>query len=304
MGRNTGFVAALSFAIAAMLASTSSASAQDDAWWEEEGEKGSGEEEESSEAEGDEDESDEGDEDEGDEEEAEGEDEGEEDEDEDEASEDSGPRTWFFGPYFRFVLVPAFIPQLFLDEAPTVANPAFGVNATRRGEPVHIVLGLGYTGYSFEDPFRASGDPVTDTEWVESNLGLIHATASLLWDTELSEQFGFEYGFGADLGIVTGELVRTEAYPTGGGGYAPCIGPLNPPTAPPGYCEPGAVAYDQNGAHYNVVEERVPPIALVPMIPHLALRYTPASEWVVKAEVAYGIVQFWFGISAAYGPDL
>ncbi len=237
----------------------------------------------------------------------EGEDEGwEEEGDADEESEGedahapTAPRKWFFGPFFRYAFVPAFIPQLFLDEAPTVANPGFGATATLRGETISFEIGLGYTSYAFEDPFRAAGDPEVDTEWVDSNLGLVHLTGSMIWDTEFSEKLAFEYGFGLDFGIMTGKMVRTEAFPVSGG-FAPCVSVSNPN---PIYCEPGPVAYDQEGAHYGVVEERIPPVAPVPMIPHLALRWTPAPEVALKAELAYGIIQFWLGLSAAYAPEL
>lgn len=263
---------------------------EDEEAWDEEGDdEGFGEE-------GDEDEASEG----------EGDDEGEggdadEEMDDPEDDVDSGaPRKWFFGPYFRFVLVPAFIPQLFLDEAPTVAGPAFGATATWLGDTVHYEIGLGYTSYSFEDPFRASGDPDIDTEWVKSNLGLLHLTGSMLWHTEFSEKLAFEYGFGVDFGIVTGEMVRTEAFPTGDG-YAPCVGVNNPVNA---YCTGPAVPYDEYGEHYNEVEQRIPPVALVPMIPHLALRWTPDPDWALKAEFSYGIIQIWLGLSVAYAPDL
>lgn len=261
--------------------------------WDEDGD------DESFDAEGDEDEAsdDEG----GDEDEGDDADEEQDDAEDDDADSDA-PRKWFFGPYFRFMLVPAFIPQLFLDEAPTVAGPGFGATATWLSDTVHYEIGLGYSSYGFEDPFRASGDPDIDTEWVDSSLGLVHLTGSMLWHSELSEKLAFEYGFGVDFGIVTGEMVRTEAYPSGDG-YAPCIAP-GVPAAAPGYCEPGPVPYDQEGAHYNVVEERVPPVMLVPMIPHLALRWTPAKAWAVKAEFAYGIIQLWLGASVAYAPDL
>lgn len=249
------------------------------------------------------------DEEQGDEEDDQVEEESDEDADEDEDVDSGAPRAWYFGPYFRFMLVPAFIPQLFLDEAPTVAGPGFGATATWRGETVHYEVGLGYGSYGFEDPFRASGDPVDDTEWVDSSLGLVHLTGSMLWESELSEKLAFEYGFGVDFGIVTGEMVRTEAYELvpGSGNFAPCAGVGNPPTiAMTGrpYCEPGPVPYDQEGAHYGVVEERVPPVALVPMIPHLALRWAPAPDVAVKAEFAYGIIQLWLGVSVAYAPDI
>lgn len=231
--------------------------------------------------------------------------------DEDEQAGPAVPRHWFFGPYFRLVIVPSFlVPQVFvLDSAPTAVNPAFGANATFRGDSVHFVVGLGYTSYAFTGASRSKGDPIEDTEWVDSNLGLVHATGSMLWHTALSDKFAFEYGFGVDLGIVTGEMVRTEAYRPTPSSFAPCIGPLNPVPAG-GWCElpqnvaAGTDAYDETGAQYHVVEERVPPVALLPMIPQLGLRWTPAPEWAVKAEFAFGIAQLWFGISAAYGPEL
>jgi hypothetical protein len=238
--------------------------------------------------------------------EEESEDDAEDDEDDE---DDDAKRAWFFGPYFRFVMVPAFIPQLFLDEAPTIADPAIGATATWRGETVRYEFGIGYTSYAFEDPFRASGDPVDDTEWVDSSLGLVHLTGSMLWESEISQKVSFEYGFGVDFGIVTGEMIRTEAYELvpGSGEWSPCAGINNPPNiAPTGrpYCEPGPVAFDEMGAHYGVVEERVPPVALVPMVPHLALRWAPAKEIALKAEFGYGIIQLWLGVSAAYAPDI
>jgi hypothetical protein len=78
----------------------------------------------------------------------------------------------------------------------------------------------------------------------------------------------------------------------------------------PFYCEPpsrpgiSTNAYDEEGAHYGVDEERVPPIGLMPMVPHLALRFDPAEELAIKLEAAYGIFQLWFGLSAAYAPEL
>ena len=153
---------------------------------------------------------------------------------------------------------------------------------------------------------QASGDPETDTEWVESDLGLIHLTGSVLWDTDLSEKFTFEYGVGLDLGILVGDLVRTEAYKSGSE-FRKCVDPLAPD---PVYCElpnnavAGTDAYDADGAHYNVVEKRVPPVGGAFMLPHLTLRYQPIPELAVKLEAAYGIVQLWLGLSVAYAPNI
>jgi hypothetical protein len=220
------------------------------------------------------------------------------------------PREWFFGPYFRYQFVPAFMLGLFLDEAPTVGNVAIGAAANYRPDPegAKFEIGIGYAAYGFDDPFRISGDPREDTEWLDSSLGMIHLTGSILWDTELVENLTFEYGIGLDFGIVTGEIVRNEAYyQSNANQWAACQAP-GVPDASFFYCERpnfgASDAYDEDGAHYDVVEERVPPIAAVPMLPHLALRYAFVPEVAAKFEVAYGIFQISLGLSVAYAPDI
>ncbi len=238
---------------------------------------------------------------------------------EDQHKADQVPPTWWFGAYLHGAFVPSFMLGLFLDGPPTIANATFGVTATHRTKDgFSLVLGLGYASYAFAGPFHQTGKPDEDTEWVKSTLGLVHVTGEMLWSTNIvatasaPEMLSFEYGIGLDFGIVTGHMTRTEAYPTGHG-YAPCVKYLNPN---PTYCEvPQAVlngtnpsaksdAYNQTGAQYGAVEKRIPPIAALPMLPILALRLSPARNLAIKLEGAYGIFQFWFGLSAAYGVDI
>ena len=221
--------------------------------------------------------------------------------------------TWWFGAYGQGVIVPSFMLGLFLDESPTVANFGFGVTATHRAKDgFSLVFGLGYTSYSFDGPFRISGDPVEDTEYLRSTLGLLHLRGQMLWSTEIvANTLSFEYGFGLDLGIVLGELRRSEAFVGAGGKFESCAAAGVPPAISPNgmlYCEPPTRIptnkYNEEGAHYNVKEERVPPIAPIPMLPVLALRYTPIRELAVKLDFAFGLLQFAIGVSAAYGVDL
>lgn len=67
----------------------------------------------------------------------------------------------------------------------------------------------------------------------------------------------------------------------------------NPKTDPP----------REEGEHYGVVEPRVPPVMLFPSIPHLALRVQPFKHLTLKAELGFGIVQIWAGVSlhASFG---
>jgi hypothetical protein len=204
--------------------------------------------------------------------------------------------------------------KLFLDEAPTVGNVGFGAIATHRDKRgFSIVMGLGYASYSFDGPFRISGDPEQDTEYLTSSLGLIHLRGEMLWSTEIvPDKLSFEYGIGLDLGIVVGKMKRNEAFRSQpGADFQACSGPFAPPTISPAgvpYCEPPrnlpSDAYNASGAHYNIVEKRVPPVAPIPMLPVLALRYTPLRELALKFEAAFGLMQFSVGLSAAYGVDL
>lgn len=212
---------------------------------------------------------------------------------------------WWVGPFLDGVVVPSFLLNIFLDASPTVFNAAFGATVTRRNpEGVSWVLGLGYTGYGFDGPFRAKGDPEQDTEYLDSSLGLLHVRGMLLWTATISQQLAFEYGVGLQLGVVLGSLFRTEAYKDASGNYRACAAPLTPDAT---FCElttpPGLATnkYNEEGAHYHVKEERVPPVAGALMIPALALRYQPIDKLAIKLEASFGLMQFTFGLSAAYG---
>jgi hypothetical protein len=212
---------------------------------------------------------------------------------------------WWVGPYLEGLIVPSFLLNIFLAESPTVFNASFGATITHRNaDGFSWVLGLGYAGYGFDGPFRAKGDPEEDTEYLDSSLGLLHVRGMLLWSTNITQQLAFEYGVGIQLGVVLGELIRTEAYKDASGNYHACVQQGVPdlvfcePTLPPGLA---TNKYNEDGAHYHVKEERVPPVAAALMIPALALRYQPIDKLAIKLEASFGLMQFSFGLSAAYG---
>lgn len=201
---------------------------------------------------------------------------------------------WFVGVQWRQLIIPAFVQQVFLDEAPTVFQPTFQLVATKRNsENFSLVFGLGYASYAADGLYRAKGDPVEDTEWLKSNLGLLHGTVSALWASNINEYLDFEYGIGGELGIVTGELRRSEASKVTGT-WQPCAGIGNPD---PFYCSAPSVAYDKKGEHYNVVEKRIPPVFLLPTLFQMGLRFTPTPQVAIKLEAAYATAAFWFGAS-------
>jgi hypothetical protein len=214
-----------------------------------------------------------------------------------------GSRNWGFGPWFRMVVVPSFMLKLFSDMAPTPFNVGIGAAATYRtetGSP-NFEIGLGYTGYGFHGPFRTKGGDANDTEWWDSNLGMVHVTGSILWEAHLvGDLLGLQYGVGLDLGVVTGGITRTEAYqPAGSSKWVKCPAPLYGPT-----CQLPIVSYDVKGEQYNAKQHNIPPVMAVPMLPRLGLRLAPIKDAWVRLDVGYDILDFWFGLSAAYVPKL
>jgi hypothetical protein len=218
---------------------------------------------------------------------------------------------YFLGIMYRHWIVPSFLLHLFVDEAVTGSNPGVGVQFTYRKNNFDIIGSLWWMGGYAEGAFRGPGDPVSDTEWIDSGLSALWASATFLWSTPIDDAgiFAFEYGIGVGVGVVFGDLVRTEAYPLpGNDGFAPCEGvgmaPQNPAEA--GFCEGPSVGDGETGGHYNVVARKwtdggsVPNVMAWLEIPHLALRIKPIKQLMMRIEAGLGL-GFYAGASAAYG---
>jgi outer membrane protein OmpA-like peptidoglycan-associated protein len=225
--------------------------------------------------------------------------------------QDSELDRWWLGAYFRHLWIPGYMTDPWFRLAPSISNNGFGATATyRTSGGLNVVMGVGYMPYEFYGPFVADAQPDTDIELVDSSLAFIHLTSSLLWDIEFHHTIAIEIGFGIDLGVLTGEIVRNEAFQDGAT-LRECEGPLPPDVDPDDETEADYCAqpenpegpndrsdnHDQEGEHYDVVEERVPPVMLFPMIPHVALRVQPFKHLTIKAEFAFGVVQMWAGVS-------
>jgi outer membrane protein OmpA-like peptidoglycan-associated protein len=235
------------------------------------------------------------------------------------ASPDDDLSQWFVGAYYRHAWVPSMLLKPFFERGADISNDGFGIVASHVSHSgMTAELGFGYLPYHFSGAFNSRGALVEQTEHVVSKLALMHLTASLLWPIQLHRTLFLDLGLGVDLGVVLGSLRRTDAYPSHGS-FRSCSGPLDPGITGPDldpdgnampYC---AQAYDSEGkaqpsnpadvigAHYNTKENRVPPVMLVPMLPHLALRYMPRENLAIKLEAAYGIAQFWVGVSVHVG---
>ncbi len=227
--------------------------------------------------------------------------------------EDPHEAYYFVGAFYRQIFIPQFLLNLFTDLSSGSNFPAFGAELTYRKDGFDIVGSLWLARPEGNGPFRANGDPLQDTEIVVTDLWTVFISGTFLWSTDITDWFAIEYGVGVGLGIVIGDVYRTEAYPTADGGYAPCAGPGNPASAPPGYCGPAATPDSrrmqlcQDGTEqYNCREGQwsdggnVPNIVPWLAIPHLALRFKPIKQLMMRVEGGFGL-GFFMGASAAYG---
>lgn len=238
----------------------------------------------------------------------------------DEGELDTPRGHWFIGGYYRHDWIPSYMLGMFLSRAPSITNDGLGLTVSHRSaDGFTAQLGLGYMPYTFDGAFTAESTLPEDTEYVTSDLELVHLTGSLLWPIELHRALTLEFGFGLDVGVFMGDVIRTEAYPDANGDFQACNAPHSPTVIGPDqdvngvpieYC---AQALDDNlqpiesnraqdkGEQYGVKETRIPAVMAFPMLPHLALRFAPWERLAFKIEFAFGIAQIWAGASVHVG---
>ncbi|HEX7478165.1 MAG TPA: OmpA family protein [Polyangiales bacterium] len=227
---------------------------------------------------------------------------------------------WFLGGYYRHNWIPSYMLAPFLTRAPSITNDGFGLLVSHRSAGgLTAQVGLGYMPYFVHGAFTAKDTLVEDTEYIRSDLALLHLTGALLWPIEFNRMLALEFGFGLDFGIFTGNLTRNEAYPDATGNFHACQAAHMPVVLGPDkrsdgtaieYCDQ---AFDRNGKpiatntasqkgeQYGVRDNRVPPVMAFPMLPLLALRFSPHEQIAIKFEFSYGIAQIWLGASVHVG---
>lgn len=219
---------------------------------------------------------------------------------------------FFLGAFGRAVIIPGFIQSLFVDGGIDGFNPGTGLTFNWRRNNFNIVANVWWNNAQGDGFFRASGDPRTDTEFIDVDLGVIFINAEFLWSFPVVDWFAVELGFDLGFGFIYGTLVRTEAYETttGAGDWRRCTGPGDPATG--GYCEAAVPTsencYDANGGHYNCSEPNwfteggdTPFIFPWVGLPHIALRFKPVHQFQIRVDGGYGLYSFFFGGSLSYG---
>jgi hypothetical protein len=224
--------------------------------------------------------------------------------------EHKGETYRFVGLRYRALLIPSFIMGLFGEGGDTILVHNFGPEFTIRKDAFEYSFAVTYSPYSMgagptstdQVAFKDPNDPEEAWELVTSELKVLYLTADFVWSAPISSQVSFQYGGGAGIGFVFGDLYRTQAYKEDGI-YKPCTGPGNPAVAAPG----GAQYCGDDNNHYPGYKEPSwanggsKPIIFPWIAIQTGLRWKPHRNFVGRLDAGIGLGQFFLGVGADYG---
>lgn len=119
-----------------------------------------------------------------------------------------------FSARARYVTVPSWFLGLFTEANSPLHSSGFLLEGFRRKDDFDIAIGLGYQNMSPPDGnwLGRGKTAAVDTDFVQvQNMRLISLEVSFVRNTWINEYFGFYYGAGLGLGILTGKILRTSA---------------------------------------------------------------------------------------------
>lgn len=223
---------------------------------------------------------------------------------------DTRPTTWI-GGRFRGDLIPKFWMHIAADGGTTLFEPSAEVVLTKRFGRFDLEPSFGFTSYRMgPTPFKPHGRPNTEWEIVESNLLGLELKLGMLYRLPLddAERVSLRIGGGVGVGWMSfGDLVRTQAYPTGDpndpASYQKCKGPNNP-AGTFRYCnqlDKDALRYD-NHPDKAWGDGGVRPV-LYPwvMLPEIGLEVDPARWVALDLDFGVALTGFVTGAGVRFG---
>ena len=116
----------------------------------------------------------------------------------------------------RFITVPDFILGAFFDRNESTwdgeVNMAFGLEFTYQNVGSYdLVFSVDWTNLATPNGYwLESDDPLDNADFTENTLSLISIDASIYWYTDLAKEVAIYYGAGLGLGILLGDLHKTD----------------------------------------------------------------------------------------------
>lgn len=125
---------------------------------------------------------------------------------------------WGFGARVRHQRISKRLQKIFLADTPgPITQEGAGVELTRRRQDqLELVLGFGYDNLNGNDGYylEAGGDPTTsgDVDFVEfRDLHWFTVEGTIIGNAELHKLLTLRYGVGLGVGLVRGEVRKSDA---------------------------------------------------------------------------------------------
>jgi hypothetical protein len=225
--------------------------------------------------------------------------------------EQPGKTYYGVGLRYRGIIVPTFMMNIFGSGGTTILANGIGPEFIIRKDNFEYQFSAMYTGYGMDPtPFKAKSDGPDAWEIVQSKIKVLYLTADFDWTHNFKPEIGINYGFGAGVGFVWGDLYRTQAYgppgsnPDTGEGFLPCQGQGMPGTTVPGTTTP--YCGNDNG-HYNGYTEPnwanggSKPIIFPWLAVQTGLRWKPHRNFIGRLDLGFSTSGPFFGVGADYG---
>jgi hypothetical protein len=252
--------------------------------------------------------------------------------------EDPAKRYAFLGVRWSFMtLPPALLKAYTVKQANTVSNTkSFAAELSFRRKGFQVTAAAAFMRLKVRGPFQLKADPIEDTEWLQADFKMLNLTTAVTWSTSFTDWFAVEYGFEAGIGLLFGDLVRTEAYKRSSGTWGKCPAwasqtndetdrlHFNPdfpgtptreqrqycaiPDGPADQIPPDSNTSDMDGEQYDQKAKKGlfnkgVPHAIPILGPRLSLRFKPIHQLVIRVDLPLPMLPFGIvgGIAAQYG---
>jgi hypothetical protein len=199
-----------------------------------------------------------------------------------------GPRTdWGVGVRLRNVFIPEGLIEFFVEDAPSgISNFGFGIEGVRRKGDLEMSFGIEYESLNGEDGLwidKGDSIPQDEVDLVQyDDFAWVTLDATFVWHTRLHEMFALRYGAGLGLGILMGDVLRTDYVCTSDVlDMDHCAQRTSPPAE-----------------NVRTPEDKVPPVFPV-LNAVLGLQFRPVDKVSINAEVGMRTA-FYYGLTGTF----
>lgn len=196
---------------------------------------------------------------------------------------------WGVGVRLRSVFIPEGLIEFFVEDAPGgISNFGFGVEGVRRKGDLEMSFGIEYESLNGTDGLWIDkGDeiPQDEVDLVQfEDFRWITFDATFVWHTRLHEMFALRYGAGIGLGVLMGEVLRTD-YVCSGTELTldnnQCVQRTSPPAE-----------------NVRTPEDKVPPVFPV-LNAVIGVQFRPVKKVSINAELGMRTA-FYYGITGTF----